>query len=351
MPKVVWAALGLALLLFTGRPAAAQTRLFSDSSEIAITLEGPLSTIQRAAARSTDPRPGAVVLAGAPAQRFNVEIAARGHVRRTGGFCSLPPLRLSFEREQVRGTLFQGQRKLKLVAPCRPGDAYQQLIVLEYIAYELYNQVTPLSFRARPVRVTYRDTDAGGREVTRLGFFLEDEDDVARRNHRTALEVQSRAVSVDQLDPEMATRAALFEYMIGNLDWDMLAAQAGQSCCHNFRLMTQSGESGGRIAPTPYDFDYSGLVSAPYAAPPEGIRIPNVRVRYYRGYCRFNDRLPAVIADLRARRAALYQPIDGETRLSDSRRRAARRYLDDFFAVLDDPARIERELTGHCRRG
>jgi hypothetical protein len=351
MQKFAWAALSLVFALCAAAPAAADTRLFSDSSEIAITLEGPLSTIQRTARNNTDPHAGVVTLSGAQGQRFDVQIAARGHVRRMGGFCSLPPLRLTFDRDQVRGTLFEGQHRLKLVAPCRPGDSYQQLIVLEYLAYGLYNQVTAVSFRARPVRVTYRDADAHGREVTRLGFLLEDDDDVAERNHRHALEVQTRAVSPEQLDPDLATRAALFEYMIGNLDWDMLASQAGQSCCHNFVLMAPSRTSRERVAPTPYDFDYSGLVNAPYAMPPEGIRISSVRVRYYRGYCRFNDQLPGVIADLRARRQAFYHVVDSEPLLSDGPRRGAHRYLDDFFAVLDDPARVDRELTRHCRSG
>ena len=40
----------------------------------------------------------------------------------------------------------------------------------------------------------------------------------------------------------------------------------------------------------PYDFDYSGLVDAPYAVPPDSIHLANVRVRRYRGFCLHNDR-------------------------------------------------------------
>ncbi len=350
MIKVFCAAFG-ALALSLVLPAHAQTRLFSDTSEISITLSGPLTTIQRTAARSTAPRPGTVTLEGA-AQALNVQIGARGYTRRAGGICSFTPLRLDFDGDALRGTLFQGQNKLKLVAPCRPGDAYQQLVVLEYLAYRLHNEMTPLSFRVRPVRVTYHDTDnANRRDETRWGFFIEDDTDVARRNHRVKLDVQSGDVAAAGLDPQAATRAAVFEYMIANLDWDMVSGHAGDPCCHNHKLIGATPTTRTGVVPVPYDFDYSGLVSAPYAIPPDGIRIRDVRVRYFRGYCRFNDQLPAVLADLRTRRAAFYNVIDAEARLDAGRKRTAHAFLENFFAVLDDPQRVASELTNHCRRG
>ena len=351
MIKVFCAAFG-ALALSLAASAGAQTRLFTDNSEIAITLSGPLSTIQRNAARSTEPRPGTVTLAGATPQTFNVQIGARGYTRRAGGICSFTPLRLDFSGDTLRGSLFQGQNKLKLVAPCRSGDSYQQLVVLEYLAYRLHNEMTPLSFRVRPVRVTYHDTDnASRRDETRWGFFIEDDTDVARRNHRVKLEVQSGDVAAAGLDPEAATRVALFQYLISNLDWDMVSGHAGDPCCHNHKLIGATAAARTGVAPVPYDFDYSGLVNAPYSIPPEGIRVRDVRTRFFRGYCRFNDQLPAVIGDLRARRAAFYNLIDNEARLDAGHKRSAHAFLESFFAVLDDPQRVASELTNHCRPG
>ena len=39
--------------------------------------------------------------------------------------------------------------------------------------------------------------------------------------------------STAQLTARDAARVAVFEYMIGNLDWSMRAGPAGQGCCHN----------------------------------------------------------------------------------------------------------------------
>jgi len=341
-----------ALLLTIAAPTSAQTRLFSDNSEIAITLSGPLSTIQRNSARSTDPHPGAVTLAGATPQTFGVQIAARGRSSRTSGICSFTPMGINFHGDTLEGTLFEGQRKLKIVAPCRGGGEFQQLVVLEYLAYRLFNEMTPLSYLVRPVRVTYHDTDnPHGRDDTRWAFLIEDKNDVGQRNHRVVIDVQPGEVTPASLDPDAATRSAVFEYMIGNLDWDMLSGPAGDPCCHNYKLFATTAAARTGVAPTPNDFDYSGLVDAPYAIPPDGINIATVRTRYFRGYCRFNDQLPAVIADLRARRAEFYNLIDNEQALDEGHKRAAHSYLASFFAVLDDPQRIDRELTNHCRRG
>jgi hypothetical protein len=348
MVRYFWIGLAAAFLLST--PAAAQTPLFSHNSELDVTIEAPFATLIRTASRNTDEHPGSLVLNGqSGAERYNLLVSARGMSRRIGGFCTFPPLRIDFENNQLRETLFRGQNKLKLTTHCRPSANYEQLYVLEYLAYRLYNEITPLSFRARPLRVTYHDTENRRDDETHFGFFVEDEDDLARRNDRVALEVETRTVTIDQLDGAAAARVALFEFMIGNLDFDMLQSAAGRDCCHNTRLLAPSETNRTAIVPAPYDFDHSGFVNAPYALPPEGLSVRNVRQRLYRGYCAHNDQLPAAIALFQSRREALNALIAGATRLSQSRRQTARNYIDGFFDVIGDPQAVQRQLIERCR--
>jgi hypothetical protein len=327
-------------------PAAAQgAPLFSDTSEVPLTIEGPINTIVRTAAQSTAVHP-ATLIAGE--QRFNIELSARGLTRRTGGYCSFPPLRINFENNTLRGTLFQGQNHLKLVTRCRTGG--ENLVVLEYLIYRIYNELTPQSFNVRPVRVTYRDSEGRRREETQFGFLIEDVDDMAHRNHLVALDVQNGAVSSAGLDANAAARDGLFQYMIGNLDWDMTSGHPGDDCCHNGKLLAATAAARTNVVPVPYDFDYSGFVNAPYAVPPAQLTdVHNVLTRYYRGWCRNNDQIPAAIEVFRARRAAITALIAGETRLPEARRRTAQNYIDAFYAVLDDPRRVQSQITGHCR--
>jgi hypothetical protein len=221
--------------------------------------------------------------------------------------------------------------------------------VLEYTVYRLYNEITPLSFRVRPVRVTYRDTERRRDEV-QFNFLVEDVDDLARRNRRAAIEVQSGEVRSTQLDPEQAAIVGLFQYMIGNLDWDMVEGPAGDECCHNGKLLAATATARESVVPVPYDFDFSGFVNAPYAVPPQGMPVQNVRSRYYRGLCRYNEQAVAAAAHFRSRREQLLAIIDGETRLSSSRRQNARRYIESFFEIIDNPQRFQRQVLDDCRR-
>lgn len=332
------------LLAAASAPAAAQTPLFGENSELEIVVEGPVQSLVRRAARNTNPIDATLSVAGHE-PRWAIQLEPRGISRRTGGICNFPPLRLDFG-EGTRDTIFRGQNRIKVVTRCNSGANFEQLTVLEYLAYRLHNEITPLSYNVRPARITYRDRS----DVTQWNFLIEDVDDLARRNNRlVALDVPSGQVRAANLNGAAATRYALFQFMIGNLDWDMVTGRANEDCCHNSRLLGVDANARENLIPAPYDFDYSGFVNAPYAIAPESVPVRNVRQRYWRGYCRFNDEVPAAIAHFQSRREALLTLIDSETRLSEQRRTGARRYIEEFFEVIDDPAQVQRQIIGRCR--
>ena len=206
-------------------------------------------------------------------------------------------------------------------------------MLLEYAAYRLYNVLSPISLRARVATVDYVDQDGRG-TVTRTGFFAEDPGDAAKRNGLFEVKIVAR-VAPSAIDGAAEARAAMFEYMIGNLDWSMRGAHAGESCCHNFKLLGTTANAQSGLIPVPYDFDFSGLVDAPYATPPDAIPIGSVRERVYRGYCVHHNEARAIAADLSARRGellGLFPTIAG----MDARTRAkATDYLNGFFRDLD----------------
>jgi hypothetical protein len=348
---LVFSVLAAAALAVAGA-AGAKERLFEADAPLKMVITAPFPTLVRGDAK---PSPFAASLAvsegDGPAQTLAVKLVARGHSRRTLGYCSFPPLWLRFNKASAHGTLFQGQHKLKLVTYCRPAADYEQRIVLEYLAYKLYNLITPVSFRARPADVTYR-TSAADAGVTRFGFLTEDPDALADRNDRERMKAATHQVAIGQMDARATERAALFEFMIGNFDWEFLAAPVGTDCCHNSRFIAPRGAtpaSASGVAPAPYDFDSSGLVDAPYASPPPSLGVARVTDRVYRGYCADNGEIAPVAAEFQARRAAMLALIDGEARLDDHFRDKAHRYIESFFAVLDDPARVQREIVRRCR--
>jgi hypothetical protein len=213
--------------------------------------------------------------------------------------------------------------------------------LLEYASYKLYQALTPESFNARLAKVDYVAED-GQPITTRYGFFLEDISDVARRNGQKRFRGATK-ISSTQLDADAAARFAVFQYMISNLDWAMTANAGDRGCCHNSRLIGAEGSTTSLIT-VPYDFDYSGLVDAPYAVPPDGISVANVRVRRYRGFCSHNEQAKAFSASLLARRASLLAIVDRTPELSDGSRRRAADYLGEFFDQIGSPAKLSEML-------
>jgi hypothetical protein len=342
-------------VLLGALPAMAQTRLFGSDSQLKIILEAPFPALVRTAKTKPDPYDATLTVqdgAGA-AHSIPLKINARGKSRRMAGYCTFPPLSLDFgEKATVKGTPFQGQGKLKLVTHCRGDSSHDQRIILEYLGYKLYNVVTPLSHRVRAAEVTYRNGPAD-KGTTRFAFLIEDPDDIAARNNLDELEVgPNMPIRVSQLDARATARATMFEYMIGNLDWGFFDGPPGEDCCHNAHLLAAEKAqpaTATAIKPVPYDFDMSGLVDAPYAGPPPGIRLDRVTQRYYRGYCFTNGELPAVIAEFKGHKAKLMAVIKEEERLNPDFKGKATRFLEGFFTALDNPEKLESEFSRRCR--
>jgi hypothetical protein len=314
--------------------------LFATDDTIRIAIQGPISTLMHN--RSEAPRPGTL---STGAETLPVNLSVRGITRKMADICQFPPIRVEFTKPPPATSLFAGQKKLKLVTHCNSGASFQQYVLLEYAAYRMYQQLTPLSFRARLAQVDYRGED-GRPVISRLGFFLEDTGDVARRNGLHEIHAPER-FPVPDLSPIDAARYAMFEHMIGNHDWSMHAGPAGEDCCHNAKLIGAGGVSPGAVIPVPYDFDFSGLVNAPYATTPDELRISSVRERFYRGYCIHKQQSAVVAAQMRSTRPQLLAALTTTPGLEPRTVARATSYLDGFFSQIATDDGVAK-LLGRC---
>jgi hypothetical protein len=317
-----------ALLVAVAAPAAARPpeALFASDAPIHVTIQGPMESL--ASNRAETPRPATMTADGVT---YPITLTTRGITRKLRDICQFPPLRVELTRPGPPGSLFEHQHHLKLVTHCKRDAGFQQKLLLEYSAYRLYNLMTPQSFRARLANIDYLD-EAGRPYVSRVGFFIEEFSDVAKRNGMAVAHMPS-AIPGTMIDATAGARFAVFEYMISNYDWSMRAGPAGTECCHNSRLLNPGTNA--QLISVPYDFDYSGLVDAPYSGPPEGIPIDSLRQRTYRGYCSHIAQARAFAAQLSPRRAeflGLYAAIPG---LEPREQAKAVNYLQGFFADLD----------------
>ena len=172
----------LALLSALDAVAKEKNPLFQDDSVIKAVLTAPIA--QAYSQRNQEVRiylPGQWTYANGDGEtkRLDVSIRTRGLFRRE--YCALPPLQLNFKKKQVKGTLFAGQNKLKIVAPCQNGPIAQQQVVLEYLAYKTYEILSEQSFGTRLIRLSYVDSDEKKEPWTDMVFVIEDDDDMAKR--------------------------------------------------------------------------------------------------------------------------------------------------------------------------
>ncbi len=312
-----------------------------DTESLPLEVSAPWRSLRR---QRDDAGPFPAVLRVEGVERtFEPTVEKRGISRQE--ICGMPPIRLRFDEERVESTLFEGNRAIKVVTHCRNGKRWTQYVVLEYLAYRLYNALTEMSFRVRAAEITYIDTDRDREDEPRIAFLIEDDRLVGNRHGLDKVEVEE----IHPLDlPAYETSIfMLFQYMIGNVDFSPLGGD-GDECCHNVKLIGEEGSLEPLFA-VPYDFDSSGWVDTTYAAAPEQLPIGDVRQRLFRGFCAHNEGLEPARAMIRERRGALYSIVESETRLTDRNRRKAVRYLDDFFETLDSDGRFERLITGVCR--
>ena len=332
-------------LMFLGvsSPACAQA-LFDAHAILPVRIEAPLDTLVRERP-DEDYLDARFVFSGTDGQEhaFDIKVQTRGKFRRKKSTCSFPPVRLNFRKEDLQGSIFEGQDKLKLVTHCDTRrERYEQLTLREYLAYRILNTLTDKSFRARLMHITWADTENDVETFTRYGFVIEDDDTVGKRLGMQALETEK--LSYRDLDQPHTNLVTVFEYMIGNTDYSLVRGPEGDECCHNAVPFSD----GKVVWPVPYDFDFSGLVDAPYADPAPQFKIRSVRTRVYRGRCSNNELLPGTLAAIVARKPQLYGLVDALADLDDRNRKEVTRYLDSFFKIAEDQRKVQRELIREC---
>ena len=325
--------------------STAPNPLFASDTPLSVRIEAPFTTLLRE-------RPETLYLQGTFTlleedgndQQFTLKVRARGKYRLQKDHCDFPPLRLNFRKREVDDTTLAGQDKLKLVTHCRTNSIrYEQLVYREHLAYRLLNLLTPQSYRVRLLRLEYVDTE-GGDTIVKPGFVIEDDDDVAARNGLRV--VKTGDVLLSDLDRSQQNLVNLFQYMIGNTEYSLFRAEPDDDCCHNSDLLSATGAA--PYLPLPYDFDFAGIVNAPYAEPNPRYRLKTVRQRLYKGHCENNELLPDTIQLFLDQRDEMFAVVESLPQLSSISRRGVVSYLKAFFGYIEEPKSIKARLIERC---
>lgn len=276
--------------------------------------------------------PGSILFKNEKGEQFKmkVKIEPRGRSRRR--VCSsMPPLKIDFPKKALDQLgLFPGCDKLKLVTNCNDTEDSDQVLMKEYWIYNLYNKVTPHSYQVFPVKITYVNSNDPEDRIERFAFFIES-------NEELALRLKGESISVfgttpNKIETNSYHNTLLFQYMIGNLDWDLVVQR-------NIKLIQPN--AGGKPILVPYDFDFSGLVKAPHARLNPDFNQKNIEERFPQGKFSSKEALMTTAKRFASLQKEGFRCYMECTILEKSVKKKMNKYLTSFYRILKDKSYLK----------
>jgi len=271
---------------------------------------------------------------------LKIKLRARGNHRRRN--CYYAPLKLKLKKKVSRGTIFEGNTKLKLVLPCLLEKDNDDLVLKEYMAYKLYELISPYHFKTRLANIEFNEEKRNRIKKHKLkGILLEDIDQVAKRHNG---QTSTRKVHPLYQDDLSSIQNSFFQYLIGNTDF----STRGE---HNQKLLYTDN----KYVIIPYDFDMSGLVNASYASISgmENMKgtITMVTQRVYKGYKRDNDLLQEVRQKYISSKNEIYTVMDNlkEYFQNPILFVEAKDFVVDFFEIIESDEKFKENIVDHMR--
>lgn len=272
-------------------------------------------------------------------ETFAIGVKKRGKFRCESSICAFPPLWLNFSKKDTKTGLFKDQDKLKLVNPCKlKSDTYQNLVFREYLTYRILNLLTDYSLKAKLLKINYIDVEKTQDTLIRFGFVLEPPDDMANRTKGNLLSATN--VHPNEFNRNHMTLIDIFQFMVGNTDWSTTEP-------HNILIVSTNPFQ--KPLPVPYDFDWSGIVNAPYAIPAESLGLRSVSERLYMGFCRTPDEFNHSFEVFNQKKEEIYKLIQEFEYLPVKDRSNMINYLDEFYRMINSSNAATRLFQNWCK--
>ncbi|MEZ4827722.1 MAG: hypothetical protein R3C61_15780 [Bacteroidia bacterium] len=264
-----------------------------------------------------------------------IEMKVRGNFRRDPLTCHFPPTRIKFSKKKEYPAVFQGQSKLKLVTHC----ADEQYVLREYYIYKVYNLLTDKSFQVRLAKIRYVDSKGEIPTEEAFAFFIEDEEDLAARHGETPIE-EDIPITYDDIDEEQATLVHVFNFMIANKDFRLTTPQ------QNTKIITHGNT---KPLPIPYDFDWAGMVDAPYTKLTYEKGSSYETRQVFKSLCRTKEEYEVVFGKIRAVKDKIEDLYKTSPYLDPAIVKETLKYYKNFYKLIDNDKKVDEIFVQACK--
>ncbi len=274
-------------------------------------------------------------------QAWNIKVKLRGKFRRMR--CDdTPPLKLYFDKKDLAAAGLADFNDLKLVNYCSDNlKEGRELLLREFLTYKMYNEISDASYRVQLLKITYQDTKSD-LVKEQLAFIIED---TAQLRARLAAKKYKSKKEKERPGYDMAQvkMMTLFQYLIGNSDWQL-----------SYEKNTKYFLKDDKLQVIPYDFDFAGIVDAPYARIKLKDGTSTAKPRIYQGTAEHLKDMDATIDLFRSKRKALLNLVKSNKLIKRKTRFKMIDYLNTSFRKIDVAslrAVMAKEGEGHRLTG
>lgn len=249
---------------------------------------------------------------------WKLKVGLRGNYRRLN--CEgTPPLKLNFKKGELEEAGLSKFDDMKLVTQCVADESLaKKLLLKEYLAYRLYNQLTNKSLRVQLLRINFIDPNTRVQNI-QYGFVIEDTAEFRNRIGATKMD-KIYNIQPGFLDREQFKTLALFQYMIGNIDYELSSGR-------NLKMV----EINDKVVTVPYDFDFCEMVKAPYRKGSKRLDVIKQGDRAFLGFPEDLKDFEETRQLFKNNQKALFKIISNFTILEKEERTYIKNYLSTFF--------------------
>ena len=255
---------------------------------------------------------------------WDIKLKQRGRYRRK--VCGFPPLKLDFDKDQLEDRGLADFDKFKLVTHCIDDKVIgNENVIKEHLVYELYNIISPNSYRTILTKVVYQDQDEKRRKMERYAVLLEPTSELEYRLNAKEMENFVNP-TIEETQAVIENQVSLFQYMIGNEDWSI-------PMMRNLKAF-RSKETGKYIL-VPYDFDFSGIINTTYAVPNSELGLVSVEERAFMGNPTTREIFLANKNVFLAKKDALLERLEQQRKFTFSQKYYMKKYVESFYPILE----------------